>query len=284
MHLVQLNVSAIHSSAFPFPHIFIPLFLLSCADIWSPDGRFFMTTTTRPRLQVDNGFRIFRYTGEGPIIHEKHDVLYDVVWRPAPSGTFPARPASPEALEKAKKSTESSSEGSKPRAVYRAPGSTGVVSQLMTKARLGGGASESSGTTGMRTNAPVGMPNTPPGMPPPSNQGQKKKSGKKNKKKETDQTNQSDPSSSTGENAEKAGPDRSEKAVEEMTLDELRKERRKLAKKFKQIDNLKQLEAEGKELASGEKAKVNSEKDMSAKLDTIVARMKDLSPDEDSSK
>lgn len=29
---------------------------LSVTSEWSPDGRYFMTATTAPRLQVDNGY------------------------------------------------------------------------------------------------------------------------------------------------------------------------------------------------------------------------------------
>eukprot|EP01138_Halocafeteria_seosinensis_P013700 gb/GECG01013991.1/.p1 GENE.gb/GECG01013991.1/~~gb/GECG01013991.1/.p1 ORF type:complete len:624 (+),score=81.20 gb/GECG01013991.1/:1-1872(+) len=260
--------------------------------IWSPDGRFFMTTTTRPRLQVDNGFKVFRYTGEGPIVHEKHEVLYDVIWRPAPAGTYPDRPASPDALEKATKDVASSSGAAKPRAVYRAPGSTGLVSQMMADARLGSGSetgnSNKSGAAASRT--PVGMPNVPPGMP--ASQAQAPKKGGKNKNKKKNKGAATSAEAPAKEDAHDKddgegsvttpGGSRSEKALEDMTLDELRRERRKLAKKFKQIDNLKKAHADGKELNADERSKVDGEKELSSKLDWIVAQMKALQGPENS--
>ena len=38
---------------------------------WSPDSRYFMTSTTSPRMNVDNGFKIFKYNGEGPVVEHR---------------------------------------------------------------------------------------------------------------------------------------------------------------------------------------------------------------------
>ena len=35
---------------------------------WSPDSRYFMTATLAPRMNVDNGFKIFKYNGVGPVL------------------------------------------------------------------------------------------------------------------------------------------------------------------------------------------------------------------------
>jgi len=35
----------------------------SVTSEWSPDGRHFMTATTAPRLQIDNGIKIFDHNG-----------------------------------------------------------------------------------------------------------------------------------------------------------------------------------------------------------------------------
>uniref|UniRef100_A0A7I4FRM4 Eukaryotic translation initiation factor 2A n=1 Tax=Physcomitrium patens TaxID=3218 RepID=A0A7I4FRM4_PHYPA len=61
---------------------------------WSPDGRYFMTATTAPRLQVDNGFKVFKYDGT-PHYEKKYDKLYQAEWRPASSDVYPDRPPSP---------------------------------------------------------------------------------------------------------------------------------------------------------------------------------------------
>ncbi|KAK9918766.1 hypothetical protein WJX75_006714 [Coccomyxa subellipsoidea] len=63
---------------------------------WSPDGRTVLTATTAPRLRVDNGFQIYKYTGE-KLLEQKVEVLLEARWQPAPPDTFPDRPQSPRA-------------------------------------------------------------------------------------------------------------------------------------------------------------------------------------------
>eukprot|EP00850_Spirogloea_muscicola_P018643 SM000173S03012 [mRNA] locus=s173:161487:165551:- [translate_table: standard] len=68
----------------------------ACAvtSTWSPDGRYFLTATTAPRLQIDNGIKVFRYNGS--LLYEQpYRVLYQADWLPEPPGTYPDRPASP---------------------------------------------------------------------------------------------------------------------------------------------------------------------------------------------
>lgn len=52
----------------------------SVTSEWSPDGRYFMTATTAPRLQVDNGIKIFHYNGKS-FFKKKFDKLYQVDWK-----------------------------------------------------------------------------------------------------------------------------------------------------------------------------------------------------------
>ncbi|KAI7747631.1 hypothetical protein M8C21_011330 [Ambrosia artemisiifolia] len=52
----------------------------SVTSEWSPDGRYFMTATTAPRLQVDNGIKIFHYNGKS-LFKKKFDKLYQVDWK-----------------------------------------------------------------------------------------------------------------------------------------------------------------------------------------------------------
>ncbi|KAI9916732.1 hypothetical protein PsorP6_016965 [Peronosclerospora sorghi] len=104
---------------------------------WSPDSRYFVTATTFPRLRVDNGFKIFRYDGTGPIYQENHPELYDLKFRPAAPDTYPNRPQSP------RRSGEDEGFGSaraqaapKPQA-YRPPNSTGALAAMMRKEESG---------------------------------------------------------------------------------------------------------------------------------------------------
>ncbi|KAJ2368123.1 hypothetical protein H4S01_001767 [Coemansia sp. RSA 2610] len=59
---------------------------------WAPDGRYLMAATLSPRLRVDNGIRIWHYSGA--LVHSQPiDELYHVEWRPAPPARFPQRAA-----------------------------------------------------------------------------------------------------------------------------------------------------------------------------------------------
>ncbi|XP_071710468.1 eukaryotic translation initiation factor 2A [Rutidosis leptorrhynchoides] len=52
----------------------------SVTSEWSPDGRYFLTATTAPRLQVDNGIKIFHFNGKS-CFKKKFDKLYQVDWK-----------------------------------------------------------------------------------------------------------------------------------------------------------------------------------------------------------
>ncbi|KAM0977315.1 hypothetical protein ACFX13_020441 [Malus domestica] len=60
---------------------------LSVTSEWSPDGRYFMTATTAPRLQVDNGIKIFHYNGS-LFFKKMFDKLYQVDWKPESPDRF----------------------------------------------------------------------------------------------------------------------------------------------------------------------------------------------------
>ncbi len=62
---------------------------------WSPDGRHFMTSTCSPRMNLDNGVRIYKYNGEGPLFNMAMEKLYHANWRPESKDAYPDRPASP---------------------------------------------------------------------------------------------------------------------------------------------------------------------------------------------
>ncbi|KAL6976148.1 hypothetical protein U1Q18_024939, partial [Sarracenia purpurea var. burkii] len=59
----------------------------SVTSEWSPDGRYFMTATTAPRLQVDNGIKIFHHNG---LLYFKKmfDKLYQAEWKPESPDRF----------------------------------------------------------------------------------------------------------------------------------------------------------------------------------------------------
>ncbi|XP_058102451.1 uncharacterized protein LOC131246387 [Magnolia sinica] len=59
----------------------------SVTSEWSPDGRYFMTATTAPRLQIDNGIKIFHHNG---LLYFKKmfDKLYQAEWKPEAPENF----------------------------------------------------------------------------------------------------------------------------------------------------------------------------------------------------
>lgn len=87
---------------------------------WSPNGRVFMTSSTHPRMRVDNAISLFRYTGEA-ICSLPFPELYSAKWRPMPAADFPDVPASPRAFDLASKEPEVVKKA------YRPPGRDGVV-------------------------------------------------------------------------------------------------------------------------------------------------------------
>ncbi|KAF5452564.1 hypothetical protein F2P56_027544 [Juglans regia] len=60
----------------------------SVTSEWSPDGRYFMTATTAPRLQVDNGIKIFHHNGS-LYFKKMFDKLYQVDWKPESPDKYP---------------------------------------------------------------------------------------------------------------------------------------------------------------------------------------------------
>lgn len=59
----------------------------SVTSEWSPDGRYFMTATTAPRLQIDNGIKIFHHNGS-LFFKKMFDKLFQAEWKPVSPDKF----------------------------------------------------------------------------------------------------------------------------------------------------------------------------------------------------
>ncbi|XP_026421073.1 eukaryotic translation initiation factor 2A-like [Papaver somniferum] len=70
---------------------------LSVSSEWSPDGRYFMTATTAPRLQVDNGIKIFHPNGS-LLFKKMFAKLYQADWKPEAPEKFGDVPELAEAI------------------------------------------------------------------------------------------------------------------------------------------------------------------------------------------
>ncbi|XP_024536257.1 eukaryotic translation initiation factor 2A [Selaginella moellendorffii] len=87
---------------------------------WAPDGRLLMTATTAPRMRVDNGIRIFKYTG-ALLEEQKINDLYQADWLP---GQYVERPASPVSAKSSQKEKQPSAAAIAKPAAYRPPHSS----------------------------------------------------------------------------------------------------------------------------------------------------------------
>ncbi len=91
-------------------------------------------------MNVENGFKIFKYNGVGPVVHQEIERAYDTMWRPAATGVYPNRAPSPR-----KPSAADGSESHEKAVVvpvvaapvkvaaYRPPGSSGSLSNFMNR-------------------------------------------------------------------------------------------------------------------------------------------------------
>lgn len=138
---------------------------------WSPCSRYFLCATLAPRMNVENGFKLFKYTGQGPVAQHDIEQAFDAIWRPAAPGIYPNRGPSPKrdngssSSAPSGKSTTPAPVEVKPQA-YRAPGSSGssALSDMMRR---------DGGTVG-RVKPGGGVQSAPsrqrlvPGMAPPA--------------------------------------------------------------------------------------------------------------------
>lgn len=90
---------------------------VSC--IWAPDARRILTGVLNPRLRVDNGYKIFKYTGEllNSVDFSKTE-LYEVIWRP---GQYTDKPSTP--VKKSEKKEEEVKQAFRPKGATGGGGS-----------------------------------------------------------------------------------------------------------------------------------------------------------------
>ena len=129
---------------------------------WSPNGRVFMTSSTHPRMRVDNSITLFKYTGE-KVSRLEFNELYSAKWRPMPKAEVPDTPASPRAFELASKQVEVVKKA------YRPPSRTGLGDEqpkAVTTPRVTEEAPKVVTTTTPRDVLPPPPPPPPPVSPP----------------------------------------------------------------------------------------------------------------------
>ena len=94
---------------------------------WSPCGRFILTATTSPRLRVDNGYKLWLYSGN-LLYYKEYNELFSIGWKPIALEDFKSVKLTdlPEAHESAnqylaKKLAANADAGKKPSGAYRPP-------------------------------------------------------------------------------------------------------------------------------------------------------------------
>ncbi|TMW66739.1 hypothetical protein Poli38472_014051 [Pythium oligandrum] len=239
---------------------------------WSPDSRYFFTATTFPRLRVDNGFKVFKYDGTGPIYQEDRGELYDMKFRPALPDVYPNRPQSPR-----KKGEEAASAAppapAKPQA-YRPPNSTGALAALMRQEESGAKKLDRNKYAPPRTLAAVAavpgmaVPRAIPGMAAPAPPKKPSKNARKKKAKEAAEAMAAVEAAlgiapaaeeTKKEDAPKAEKPAAPAAPVELSEEEKQKKIKALNKKLKQIDELKAKQVSGQTLNEDQKQKIESE-------------------------
>ncbi|RIB25504.1 eukaryotic translation initiation factor eIF2A-domain-containing protein [Gigaspora rosea] len=99
---------------------------------WSPDGRYIMTATLSPRLRVDNGYKIWHYTGV--LVHDESiQELLQVQWRPASVELYPMRTLSPPPKVSENSAALAAKPSPKKVGAYRPPHARGTATPDMFK-------------------------------------------------------------------------------------------------------------------------------------------------------
>eukprot|EP01036_Dinobryon_divergens_P027604 gene27604-36406_t len=253
---------------------------------WSPDSRYFMTATLAPRMNVDNGFKIFKYNGVGPVLQRNLERAFDCCWRQALPGVYPNRGPSP---KRNIGTGESGSDGTKTAASavaatpavavaapYRPPRSSGDTSNFMEREGKGPVgkvvATSSSKDSGGKYQAP-GKQRLIPGMAPPSaNTTQGKKpaptSTNNNNNNNNNNANKKAPADAAPPGK---GPAPAQKPAVEVDVkltaavdkvlaaEEKEKRVKAIKKKLKQLDEIKAKVAENQPIDADQRKKLDNE-------------------------
>ncbi|OMH80581.1 Eukaryotic translation initiation factor 2A [Zancudomyces culisetae] len=254
---------------------------------WSPCGRYLLGATLSPKLRVDNGFKIWHYSGTLVQSREISE-LYDVQWMPADASLYP-QPAALDRIpsnistmisESFTPTHTSASSTPKPTGAYRPPharnrDAQGSSPAISTKPLVPGAPPPKS------SKKPLSAANTPvrsvPGAPPSSS----KKSKPPKPSQSTSNGTQSPPSSRPPSNshdhtnsrankpAKKAGDDASPAAQQSHAASDTVKKALALKKKLRQIDALEKRRASGETLDPLQVAKLDSKAGLIAELESL---------------
>ncbi|KAJ2763664.1 hypothetical protein IWQ56_004773, partial [Coemansia nantahalensis] len=230
---------------------------------WSPDGRYLLAATLSPRLRVDNGIRIWHYSGV-LVYHQQTDELFHVNWRPAPVSLFPQRSSLSPAPAGIVVPDTAAPAPAKPAGAYRPPharnrpaGASESPRSLsdMAEQKVFGGAS-----AGARA-VPGAAPRVPVGATP--EMAAKAAEKKRNRKKAKD----ADPA------AVSAASEAPAPAPAPVTEVDILKRLRFLKKKVGQIDQLVEKRDAGEVLEANQLAKIESRAQVESEIAVLSTKL-----------
>ncbi|KAJ3118481.1 hypothetical protein HDU96_001300 [Phlyctochytrium bullatum] len=226
----------------------------SCCE-WSPDGRHLLTATLYRRLKVDNGIRVWHYSG---VLVHRVDVkeMYQVAWRADKAELWPKK----KALSPAPTPTVQAVEApvAKPKGVYRPPGARGKETptaftqrdQIFTN---GNGADDAAADA-----APMS------------------KTAQKNAKKRAAKKNAEGASPATATPSAPATPASLPAFIPteaSAKVAEIEKRLKAVGKKLKSIKELKERKAKGEKLEATQLQKIESEAEVVKEMEELQAKL-----------
>ncbi|KAJ2159847.1 hypothetical protein GGF46_002738 [Coemansia sp. RSA 552] len=250
---------------------------------WSPDGRYLLAATLSPRLRVDNGIRIWHYSGT-LVYRRSINELFHVDWRPAAVAHYPQRAslspvpagiAVPEAEPKeasaaaAAGASGASPAAKKPAGAYRPPHARNRPSPADSESpRSLSDMAERKvfGAAGGRRAVPGATPKVPVGAGP--EMAAKANEKKRNRKKARDTAAEQPPAPSDRPQPVAPNPVHTE-------ADAL-KRMRMLKKKIGQIEALATRRDAGESLEINQLAKIESRPQIEAEIADLTKRFSEL--------
>ena len=265
---------------------------------WSPSSRYFLVSTTTPRMNVDNGVRLYKYnglevTGDPNLVSWdndafKPDQLLAAEFVPAADDVYPDRPQTP--LKKRKEGEDASDDGSSkagaaaattgpPAGAYVPPAGRYVPPAAR---RSGGGMSLAERMRKEREGSTSGAVKVKSGVPGMSAAGGKKKAapvgmsveqeagGKSKNALRRERQRQAKERAAEAERlkAEEAAKQKAEEEGAKSAAPAVPEKRaKKIVKLLKQIDELKKKDPDS--LNDDQKAKISSEESLRKELEDL---------------
>ncbi|KAJ1962355.1 hypothetical protein GGI12_002696 [Dipsacomyces acuminosporus] len=228
---------------------------------WGPDGRYLMAATLSPRLRVDNGIRIWHYSG--PLVYRQEiNELYQVDWRPAPASKFPQRSALSPVPAGIVVSDAEPKAAAKPAGAYRPPHARNRATDNDAPRSLSDMAEKR--VFGVAVHERV-VPGASPKVPVGASPEQAAKTGAKSQRKSRKKTNGAVDKSEESENAKP------------LTEVDVLKKIRALKKKMGQIDSLVSKRDSGEKLEANQLAKIDSKAQLEGELEQLSTQLAKLS-------